>query len=100
MPDREKKTFTYKELAEILIKHAGIKDGHWAIYTDFGLGAANVPIGDKSGEVVVRPAAVVSINTVGIIRYEDPNPLTVDAATVGSRGKTARRKSKRGKKGA
>ena len=99
MTAKENRTFSYKELAEILIKHADIKEGHWAVYAEFGLAAANIPIGDKSGEFSVKPSAIVSINTLGIRRYEDPNSLTVDAATVGSRSSTTRRKTKRSKKG-
>jgi hypothetical protein len=82
MPDREKRTFSHKELAEILVKHAGIHAGLWGIFVEFGLGAANIPLGGPDGEFSLKPAAVVPVNSIGILQFDEPTPLTVDAAQV------------------
>jgi len=94
MPKKETKTFTYSQLAELLVKESGIHEGHWGLFLRFGLGGANVPCGDLGGEMVLRPAAIVPVNEIGIQEFDDPNPLTVDAARVNPKPKrtSSRRK--------
>lgn len=71
-------TFKLKEIAELLVKHQGIHEGHWGIFVRFGLNATN--IGDSSNEMY--PSAIVPVTELGIQRFDEPNPLTVDAAVV------------------
>ncbi len=74
-------TFSYQELAELLIKHRGIHEGLWGIYAEFTLGAT-LAIGPPPSETIV-PAALVPIQSLGIQRYEEEvDGLTVDAAIV------------------
>ena len=82
MPEKEKRIFAYRDLATILVKHADIHEGHWALCIEFGLGAANVPIADADGVLSLKPVAIVPVNSIGIQKHNEPSPLTVDAAEV------------------
>ena len=50
-------TFTYREIAEMLARDAGVQKGLWGLYVRFGLAAAN--IGASSDDM--KPAAIVPI---------------------------------------
>lgn len=80
MPEARQINFSYREIAEILVKQQGIHEGLWGIYVEFGIGAANVgntPGGD------LTPTAMVPLARMGIQRYDEEAPgLTVDAAVV------------------
>ena len=94
-------SFTFQELATILSKEAGVREGHWGIHVQFGLKATNIGASDKD----LRPAAVIPIIEIGLQRFESPNNMTVDAAELSankaasprSRGasRAARRKNTR-----
>ena len=70
--------FTYKEVAEALIKKQEIHEGTWGLYVEFSLAAANVT--GPTGEVA--PAAIVPITKLGIQRLKAESPLAVNAAEV------------------
>ncbi len=78
MPEPQLIKFTFKEIATLMVKQQGIKEGHWGIYVRFGISAAN--IGSSAEDVV--PAAVVPLLELGLQRFEAPSSLTVDAAAV------------------
>jgi len=78
MPEIQNITFSYKEIAEALIKAHDIHEGLWGIYIEFGIAAANVNSGP--GENDITPAAIVPIVKIGIQKFPIPNNLTVDAA--------------------
>jgi len=80
MAETRQIVFTHREVAEILVKKQGIHEGFWGIYFELGLTGGAIPT-PSSGDVVI-PAAMVLINKVGIIRFDKPNSLTVDAAEV------------------
>ena len=82
MPEKEKRSFTYRDLVTILVKHEGVHEGHWGLAIEFGLGAANVPIAGPDGVLSLKPVAIVPVNSIGIQKHDEPNPLTVDAAEV------------------
>jgi hypothetical protein len=90
MAETKSITFDYKEIAELLVKKQEIHDGHWGIYFEFGLAAAN--LGPSPEEL--RPAAVVPILKIGIQRFDEPTNLSVDASIVnppsGSKSKRPR----------
>jgi hypothetical protein len=91
-------TFSYQELAEILVKQQGIQEGLWGVYAEFALGAANVEGPVPGGGSV--PAAIVPLQRLGIQKYDvEVKGLTVDAAVVNPAPK-ASAKSRRGKKSA
>ncbi len=78
MAETKSITFDFKEIAELLVKKQEINDGHWGIYFEFGLVAAN--LGPSPEEL--RPAAVVPILKIGIQRFDEPTNLSVDASIV------------------
>jgi len=88
MPENQLVSFSAKEIAERLVRERGITKGHWGLYVKFGLGGANV--GD--GASVMFPAAIVTVQEIGIQQFPEPNPLTVDASTFAS---SAPKKAKR-----
>jgi hypothetical protein len=79
MPEADRLLFELRELAEILVKHQGIREGYWGVYIEFGLGAANVPTGPGQ----VTPAAINFLQKIGIQKFAEPNNLTVDASQLG-----------------
>lgn len=81
MPKIEKRlVFEMKELAEILVKHTDIHEGHWGLAIEFGLGAANINVGPAEENVL--PAAIIPVQKIGIQRFDKPSSITVDAAVV------------------
>jgi hypothetical protein len=69
--------FTFKELAEMMVKHQGIHEGFWGVYVEFGIKGLNV-----TTETATLPAALVPINRVGLQRFDVSNELSVDASIV------------------
>lgn len=80
MGDPQVITFSYKELATVLIKHQGIHEGLWACTIQMGLNATAIKVGPSEDDIV--PAAIIPLLKVGIQKQDKPNPLTVDAAEV------------------
>ena len=70
--------FSYQELAELMVRPAGVKEGLWGIYLKFGIAGANV--GQTPDDVA--PAAIVPVVEIGLQRFEEPSRLTVDAAEI------------------
>lgn len=77
--------FGPKEIAEILIEKEGITEGFWGIFIEFGLAGGNVQFAPET----VLPAAIVPVKKIGIQRFDEPNPLTVDASSTSRRTKNA-----------
>jgi hypothetical protein len=96
MPEQQQLMFTYREVAEALVKQAGIHEGNWALVIRFGLVATNVP---TSHEPLYAPAAIIPVQQIGLIRQDELNNLTVDAAIVNPPTGTIRPKARRQKKG-
>lgn len=70
--------FTYKELAELMVRKQGIKEGHWAVYLRFGIAGVNT----GPTEETAVPTAIVPVLEVGLQRADAPSPLTIDASKV------------------
>jgi hypothetical protein len=70
--------FSHKELAELLIQKQDIHEGHWGIFIEFALAAANVSSGPD--DPALLPAAIIPVKRIGIQKFDQPSPLTVDAA--------------------
>ncbi|MDA2928479.1 hypothetical protein MYX84_00800 [Acidobacteria bacterium AH-259-O06] len=75
--------FSYKEVAEALVRKLDIHDGLWGIYMEFGIRAANIGSTDDD----LLPAAVVPVVKVGLQRFKSENSLVVDASKVNPEGK-------------
>jgi hypothetical protein len=80
MAEQRQIVFTHQEIAELLIKKQGIHEGFWGIYFELGLAGGTIP-SPPAGTAII-PAAMVLINKVGILRFNQPNSLTVDASKV------------------
>lgn len=76
--------FTHKEVAEVLVRHHGLKEGIWGLYVEFGLGAGNI---GPPNELV--PTAVVPVLKIGLQRFPQVTNLSVDAATINPGSSTA-----------
>jgi len=74
--------FTYKELAALLVREAGVKRGHWGVRIHFGLHASNI----GQDENTLLPAAIVAVTEIGLQEFEAPSNLTVDAAEIAAKG--------------
>jgi hypothetical protein len=55
-------TFTYKELATVLIKHQGIHEGLWAVTVQMGIQAAHIKVGPSDDDVVPETGQTQSDN--------------------------------------
>jgi len=80
MPEAQQFIFTYRDIAEALVKQQGIHEGLWGIYVEFAIAAANIGTTPEGNDTV--PAAIVPIQKIGIQRFDEANSLTVDAAKV------------------
>jgi len=80
VPEIDQYTFTYKELAEALVKKAGLHTGMWQLFVRFGLGAGNA--GPEADQVV--PTAFIPLLGIGLMKAKEDGPpgLIVDAAVV------------------
>jgi hypothetical protein len=79
MPETERLTFSYTELATILVKQSKIHEGHWGIYLEFGFQATNIR--SESPEMLL-PAVIVPVTKIGLQKFPEANSLTVDATKV------------------
>jgi hypothetical protein len=70
--------FSYKEVAEALVKKQGIREGIWGLFFKFGLAASNM----GPNESHLKPAAVMAILEIGLQKFEKENNISVDAAKV------------------
>ncbi len=78
MADATQYMYKIKEVTVLLLKDQQIHEGHWQIAINFGFGAANV----GPSEAELAPAAVVPVLAIGIQRFPEKTPLSVDAAEV------------------
>ena len=70
--------FSYKEVAEALVKKQGLHEGIWGLFIKFGMNASN--IGPNEDEL--KPAVIIPIMEIGLQKFEKENNLSVDAAVV------------------
>jgi hypothetical protein len=73
-------TFSYKELATVLIKYQGIHEGLWALTVQFSFQAGMAKVGPAEEDVAI--AAIIPLMKMGLQKLDKPNPLSVDAAEV------------------
>lgn len=78
MAEPERYVFSYKEVAEALIKQQDLHEGIWGIYVEFGIGAANA----GPSEDQLLPTAIVPIVKMGLQKMPKDNVLAADAAIV------------------
>lgn len=71
-------TFSYKELVELLIKHAGLHEGIWGLFVTFGMQATNAGPNEND----LKPAVIIPVVGIGLQKFEKENNLSADAAKV------------------
>jgi hypothetical protein len=86
MPELSQINFTHKEVVAALIKAQGLHEGMWQLQIRFGINAMNVGVSDSD----LHPSAIVPVLSIGLMRVEKENNLTVNAAQVNPKasGKT------------
>lgn len=95
MAETKQIAFSYKEVAEMMVKQQGIHEGLWGIFLRFGIQGAN--LGPTPEDIL--PAAIVPVLEIGLQKLAEPSRLTVDAAVVNpAPGKQKRGVSKRSEK--
>lgn len=83
MAEADRYMFDFKEITEALIRKQGVRKGLWGIAIEFGLAAANVPLGPDTGDgAPISPAAISIVQKIGIQQFPKANNLTVDAAQM------------------
>jgi hypothetical protein len=78
-----------RELVEMLIRHFGKSEGHWALAVQFAMGGANTGPTDQE----VFPTAIVAVTALGIFEVPSDFPGAVAAAPSVVAVKKARRTS-------
>ncbi len=78
--------FSFKEIAEALVKRHGLHDGIWGIFVKFGIQASN--IGPTENDY--KPAAIIPILELGLQKFDKENNLSVDAAKVNPKPRSSK----------
>ena len=87
MAEIKQYAFSYKEIAETLVKSLDIHEGFWGIYMEFGIKGANVGPSDDD----LMPTALVPVVKMGLQRFKVENSLSVDASKVNPPKKRSRK---------
>ena len=81
MPETDRINYSHKELTELMVRAAGLREGTWMLLAEFNFGAANIGQGKDT-----NPGAMVMIKTIGLQRVKEgqntPPHLTVNAADL------------------
>lgn len=78
MPETSQLTFSFKEVVTALLKSQNIHEGIWGLVIHFGLSANN--IGPNENEL--RPAAVIPVLSLGLLKFDKETNLSVNAEKV------------------
>lgn len=84
MAEAQQIAFSYKEVAEALIKQHGIHEGLWCVSVQFGIHATNF----GPNESALKPTAIIPILQFGLTRQDKESNLTVDASKVNPKQKS------------
>lgn len=80
MPEPTQFSFTWAEVAELLVKQANLHEGRWVVVPEFGVNAGI--IGQTTSNS--KPGAAILLNSLQLIRAQADAPaaLVVDASIV------------------
>jgi hypothetical protein len=82
MTDPSQFLLSHKKLVELIVKDAGVHEGHWMLMVAFGF----VPGNFGQNPETSNPGVVVALSQIGIQRVDAstgaPDALVVDAAEV------------------
>lgn len=82
-PNLVEAPLTMKDLASLLVKHYGLRDGKFDLMIEYQLAAGAV--GPDKDHVL--PGVMIGIAKVGLISTNQDGPMTVDASLVNPRPK-------------
>jgi len=71
-------TFTFQEIARLLIREQGITEGHWLIGINFSHTGINMSLDNRP----TLPSIITQMTGLVLTRVPEPTPLSVDAAAV------------------
>ena len=80
MPENTQIEYTLRELTEVMVRDQGLTDGHWQLVVRFSFAAATI---DVPGEGLA-PTVMSRVQSVGLARVAEPNPLSVNAGSSGA----------------
>jgi hypothetical protein len=72
----------YVDLARILVREHKITEGHWHVALTFGNVGGIIAVIDTGKGSRTLPSALVPVLGISLLRVDQPNALTVDAAVV------------------
>jgi hypothetical protein len=75
-------SLSHRDLTTLLIKENGIHEGNWGIHLELGLAGGMFPILASGEAISLCPGGIIAVKKIGIHRFAEPHPLTVDAAVV------------------
>lgn len=78
---------TARDLAVVLVKHYGLKEGAYDLMIEYQLGTGAVGP-DKEH---LLPGVMIGMSRVGLVRSTKPGPTTVDAVEVNPIAKARKR---------
>lgn len=78
MPEPSQIVYSFKELAELMVKERDLHEGFWGVYVKFGISAINAGQSDSD----LKPTALVPVLEIGLQKFDGLNNLSVDAAQV------------------
>jgi len=78
MGEPSQMTFSYKEVAEALVKKQGIHEGIWGLFFKFGMSASNMGPNEND----LKPAVLIPLLEIGLQKFDKENNLSVDAAKI------------------
>ena len=81
--------YPLKELAALMVRDQGLKEGHWMLLVRFAHTVGNL----ETGESELSPVVITRIQSLGIQEVPAPNPMSVDASALDKTKPKARAKA-------
>ncbi|MCA3440053.1 MAG: hypothetical protein INF50_06905 [Rhodobacter sp.] len=81
MPEVNNYSFDLREVTELLVRSAGVTEGHWMLNVNMTFSVGNFQTAPDTG----LPGALVSFQSVGLSKVDpatSPPNLTVDASKL------------------
>ena len=70
--------YNLRDLAALMVRDQGIKEGHWMVLVRFAHTAATIETPLEGA----APASISRVVAIGVSRVDQPNPLSVDATEI------------------
>ncbi len=83
--------YSLREVAELIVRDQGIKEGHWMILLKFAHTAANISLENKDD---INPVVMTRVMAMGIQRVDEPSRISVDASELSKSASPQKRRAK------